>query len=125
VKEYIRRSTKWYKKFFFHLVDLTTYNACVLYKLKKYGSQVRNSIVRPPSESSLRLTARNFPSRIPSTATQVNPRRKCYVCANTVKRAKTSRYSTGLLVIGGCEVSNNCLSVPISFQHNDILHIQL
>jgi hypothetical protein len=57
----------------------------------KYGSQVRSSIGRPPSESTLRLTARDFPSRIPSTATQTNPRRKCYVCANTAKRANARR----------------------------------
>lgn len=109
--ECIRRSRKWYKKFFFHLVDLTIYNAYVLYKLKKnvnlrlatyqlevireiigkYGSQVRTSIGRPPSESPFRLTARHFPSRIESTETQLNPRRKCYVCANTVRRARSRR----------------------------------
>ncbi len=92
-------------------MDLTIYNAYVLCKLKtnanlrlatyqlevireiigKYGSQVRSSIGRPPSDSPLRLTARHFPSRIPSTVTQVNPRRKCYVCANTVRRAKSRR----------------------------------
>jgi hypothetical protein len=33
--ECIRRSVKQYEKFFFHLVDLTIYNAYVLYKLKK------------------------------------------------------------------------------------------
>lgn len=109
--ECIRRSIKWYKKFFFHLVDLTIYNGYVLYKLKKnvnlrlatyqlevireiiekYGSQVRSSVSRPPSGSPLRLTARHFPSCIPSTITQANPRRKCYVCANTVRRAKLRR----------------------------------
>jgi hypothetical protein len=109
--ECIRRSVKWYKKLFFHLVDLTIYNAYVLYKLKnnvnlrlttfqlelireiigKSGSQVRSSIGRPPSESLFRLTARHFPSRIASTATQENPRRKCYVCANTVRRPKARK----------------------------------
>jgi hypothetical protein len=93
------------------LVFLAIYNAYVLYKLEKdvnlrlatyqlelireiigkYGSQVRSSIGRPPSESPLRLTARHFPSRILSTATQTNPRRKCYACANTVNRAKARR----------------------------------
>jgi hypothetical protein len=106
-----RRSIKWYKKFFFHLFDLAVYNAFILYKLKKnvnlrlatyqlelireiigkYSSQVRSSIGRPPSESPLRLTARHLPSRIPSTATQTNPRRKCYVCANTIKRVKARK----------------------------------
>jgi len=57
----------------------------------KYGSQVRTSIGRPPSESPFRLTARHFPSRIESTETQLNPRRKCYVCANTVRRARSRR----------------------------------
>lgn len=34
--ECARRSVKWYKKFFFHLLDLTIHNACVLHQLKKY-----------------------------------------------------------------------------------------
>ena len=107
----IRRSEKWYKKFFFHLVDLTIYNAYVLYKLKKninlrlaeyqlelireiigkYGSQVQTSIGRPRSEHPLRLTARHFPSRIASTVTQAKRKRKCYVCAHTVRREKSRR----------------------------------
>ena len=28
----VRRSTKWYKKYFFHLSDLAIYNAYILYK---------------------------------------------------------------------------------------------
>ncbi len=82
--ECIRRSVKWYKKFFFHLWDLTIYSAYILYKLKKnvnlplatyqlevvrkiigkYGSQVRSSICRPPCVSPIRLTVRHFLSRI-------------------------------------------------------------
>jgi hypothetical protein len=120
--ECIRRSVKWYKKFFFHLMDLTIYNAYVLYKLKKninlrlasyqlevireiiekYGSQVRSSIGRPSEDNPLRLTARHFPSRIPSTDTQANPRRKCFVCANTLRRAKSRRDTSYECV--GCDV---------------------
>jgi len=108
--ECIHRSVKWYKKFFYHFVDLTIYKAYVLYKLKKnvdlrlatyqleiireiiekYGSQVRSSIGRSPSSSPLRLITRNFASRIESTVIQVNPR-KCHVCANTVRRSKSRR----------------------------------
>lgn len=107
--ECVRRSVKWYKKFFFHLMDLTIYNAYVLYKLKKnvnlhlaeyqlelireiigkYGSQVRTSVGRPSLENPLRLAARHFPSRIASTVTQATRRRKCYVCAHTVRRDKS------------------------------------
>ena len=92
-------------------MDLTIYNAYVLYKLKKninlrlatfqlevireiiekYGSQVRSLIGRAPPDNPLRLTARHFISRIPSTATQSNTKRKYYVCANTVRRAKSRR----------------------------------
>jgi hypothetical protein len=32
--ESLRKSLKWYKKLFFHLLDISLYNACVLYKLQ-------------------------------------------------------------------------------------------
>ncbi|CAF4976569.1 unnamed protein product [Rotaria sp. Silwood1] len=52
---------------------------------------MRSSIGRLPSDSPFRLTARHFPSCIASTVTQVDPRRKCYVCANTVRRVKSRK----------------------------------
>ena len=105
------------------MINTTTiYNAYVLYKLKKninlrlatyqlevireiiekYGSQVRSSIGRLPSDSAVRLTARHFLSRIPSTDTQANPRRKCFVCTNTVRRVKSRRDTSYECV--GCDV---------------------
>jgi hypothetical protein len=32
--ESVRKSLKWYKKFFFHLLDISPFNAYVLYKLQ-------------------------------------------------------------------------------------------
>jgi len=61
--------------------------------IEKSGSQMQTSTGRPPSENPLRLTARHFPSRIASTVTQVNPKRKCYVCAHTVRRANRMKVS--------------------------------
>ncbi len=70
--------------------------------IEKYGSQVRSSIGRPPSDSPLRLTARHFLSHIASTVTQVNPRRKYYVYANTVRRAKSRRDTSYECVVELC-----------------------
>jgi hypothetical protein len=104
----------WYLGYF--CLDLTIYNAYVLYKLKKnvnlrlaayqlelireiiakYGSQVRTSIGRPSSENPLRLTARHFLSWIASTVTQAKRKRKCYVCAHTVRRNIVRSYQAFL-----------------------------
>lgn len=32
--ECVRKSIKWYKKFFFHLLDMTVFNSCIMYELK-------------------------------------------------------------------------------------------
>jgi hypothetical protein len=68
----------------------------------KSGSQVRCPIGLLSSDSPLWLTARHFPSRIASTVTQVNPRRKCYVCTNTVRRVKSRRDTSYEFI--GCDV---------------------
>ncbi len=70
--------------------------------IEKYGSQVRSSIGRPSSDNPLRLRARHFLSHMASTVTQVNPRRKCYVYANTVRRAKSRRDTSYERVVGLC-----------------------
>src|SRR4051812_36173801 len=82
--ECVRKTIKWYKKFFFHLLDVTLYNAFILYKLKtgktmhlsdfrlevirsiieSVGSQKNEKKGRPPLENPMRHTARHFPSLI-------------------------------------------------------------
>ena len=105
--ESIRKSVKWYKKFFFYLLDITLLNACLLPKLKgshamqlgdfhlqiirdiiqQYDSQRAVTRGRPSSPIvPLWLTARHFILLIPATNTQPAPMRKCVVCSNTVRR---------------------------------------
>ena len=102
--ESIRKSIKWYKKLFFHMLYLSMLNAYILYKEKKqtsleltdfrlevirqifekYGSQQRSRRSRPSIEKPLRLTSRHFP------ALTGGAKRRCIVCSSTVKRPKTN-----------------------------------
>ena len=87
--ECIRKSVKWYKKLFFHLLDMAVYNAFAIYKMQnnnpthlsdfrleiireiltKYGPQRSIPIGRPPTrDSPLRLTARHFSALISQTS---------------------------------------------------------
>ena len=36
--ECLRKTIKWYEKLFFYFLDLSVYNACVLYKIKNPGN---------------------------------------------------------------------------------------
>ena len=101
--ECVRKTIKWYKKLFIHLLDMAVYNAFVIYKMQnntsyqlsdfrleiirqiltKYGPQRSSTIGRPSTrDSPLRLTARHFPSLIPQTLQSKQPQRKCVVCAS-------------------------------------------
>ena len=87
--ECLRKPVKWYKKLFFHLLDMAVYNSFVIYKLQnstsyhlsdfrleiirgvltKYGPQRSTAIGRPSTRDyPLRLSARHFPSLIPQTS---------------------------------------------------------
>ena len=111
--ECLRKSMKWYKKVFFHLLDIAVYNAFVISKmcgnislhlsdcrleiireiLRKHGSQ-RPSIVGRPStrDYPLRFTARHFISLIPQIYQSKQPQRRCVVCAFHNIRHDTSYY---------------------------------
>ncbi|CAF1034879.1 unnamed protein product [Didymodactylos carnosus] len=100
--ECVRKTIKWYKKLFFHLLDLSMLNAYILYKEKKhvtleftdfrlqvirqiidkYGTQRNSRRVRPSADKPLRLTARHFPSLTGGGS------RRCIVCSTTSKRPK-------------------------------------
>ncbi|XP_018897457.2 piggyBac transposable element-derived protein 4-like [Bemisia tabaci] len=111
--ESVRRTVKWYKKVFFHLLDSSILNAHVLfqlvtnkkvsiyeYKLKiieqHQGPKRRPSGGKPStSETPLRLLGRHFPTFIPPTEKKISVTRKCLVCANTklgVQKRRESRY---------------------------------
>ena len=109
--ECIRKSVKWYKKLFFHLLDYdSVYDTSVIYKMQsnssshlsdfrleiirgiltKYGTQRSTAIGRPSiRDSLLRLTAQHFPVLIPQTLQSNQPRRKCVVCASHDIRSDT------------------------------------
>ncbi|RLU25290.1 hypothetical protein DMN91_003383 [Ooceraea biroi] len=112
--ESIRKSTKWYKKYFFHLLDVAIWNAFCLYKMKrnekitmrafhlrlikeiikKYGDINNNFSNRQKSTADhpLRLTERHFPSFCKTVNTK-KTLRNCVVCAkNDVRRR--SRYES-------------------------------
>ncbi|CAF1392251.1 unnamed protein product [Didymodactylos carnosus] len=111
--ECIRKTIKWYKKLFFHIVDMASINAFHLYKTKnskniqlrdfrlqliknilsKYGIQKRISIGRPTIDLPLRLSARHFPSLVPPTTSNAAAQRKCYVCSHTKKDEKSAKYT--------------------------------
>ncbi|XP_065302057.1 piggyBac transposable element-derived protein 4-like [Dermacentor albipictus] len=112
-----RKCMKWYKKYFFHLLDITILNSNLLQITasgkKRSMADFRLELVRQliekyhegnskpkggrPSkgEDPTRLTARHFLSLIPPTTAKQNPTRVCRVCANTQhrpKQRKESRY---------------------------------
>lgn len=122
-----RKSIKWYKKLFFHILDITVLNAHILYNIQTGKKiqllQFRLNLVRQlleefsptrnPSKggrrsanmtpSPLRLSARHFPSPVPSTATKSKPQRQCYVCKHTTKGKKHRKDSRWMCV--ECDVA--------------------
>lgn len=106
-----RKSSKWYKKLFFHVIDMTVYND-IIYKTKTGKtmqlSQFRLQVIRQlleeftpvrsspnggrkskDQESPLRLTARHFPDMIPATENKAKLRRACFVCKHTTVQPQT------------------------------------
>ncbi len=59
----------------------------------KYGNQKLISIGRPSTDSTLRLSARQFLSVVPSTASKTAAQRKCHVCSHTTRREKSVKYT--------------------------------
>ncbi|CAF3603311.1 unnamed protein product [Rotaria sordida] len=113
--ECIRKSVKWYRKLFFHMLDLLVFNTYLLYKMKigerpqlvDFRLQLIREILqtyhtlKPIIGRSVhgckptRLTGRHFPTIVPQTTERKNSQRKCFVCANTNRKPRTrtdSRY---------------------------------
>ncbi|KAK7788744.1 hypothetical protein R5R35_000768 [Gryllus longicercus] len=108
----VRKSVKWYKKFFFHILDLCVLNSHALHKLetgqnipmakfqlslireliKKFSTERRKAGRgrRSEDENVLRFTGRHFPNLIPGDQSKKkSPRRRCVVCAKQNKRRET------------------------------------
>lgn len=118
-----RKTLKWYKKFFFHLLDISIWNAYCLYKfntkknismseyhlalitelLKQY-SESREYNSGTPSAYLMRFKERHFPALYNSDKTKrENPVRRCIVCSKDNKRRSTRYYckqcNVGLCVV--------------------------
>lgn len=139
--ECVRKSVKWYKKFFFHLVDMTVFNCNIMSMMKsekkcslgkfrnelvrllisKYG-QCRASNERTVCGSSTpnpkRLIDRHFASKVPSGGGSRLRTRTCFVCSHTKKKQKkrsSSRFE--------CEDCNVGLCIPDCFkEYHTLLH---
>ncbi|XP_054715386.1 piggyBac transposable element-derived protein 4-like [Uloborus diversus] len=122
-----KRQKKYYKKIFFHLLDLTIWNSFILYK-KNDGSLdhlgfrmklVRNIVERCASNTSrkstsskkienpLRFTGQHFPHKIPATEKKAEPTRCCVICSskkkdNGKKIRRETRYHCPKCEVGLC-----------------------
>lgn len=124
-----RKSLKWYKKLFQHILDLSVRNAMILHQIqtgKKLSLEVfRLAVIRqligkfhvaktkpkggrPSSEEMpLRLSERHFPTIVPPTDKKKNAARVCRVCSNKKqgpKKRKESRYMCKSCDVGLCIV---------------------
>jgi hypothetical protein len=139
--ECARKSIKWYKKFFMHLLDVTMLNAMYLYQvqsgkkpqmldfrlqvirqlIEKYSLPRLNPRGGRPSihESPLRLTERHFPAPVPQTASQGSrTQRRCHVCQHTKKR-ESKRKDTRFMCVQ-CDVAL-CVD-PCFREYHTLLH---
>ena len=115
--ECARKTMRWYKKFFFHLLDVVMYNSnivmteltgkkeareefCVelareLIIEHKQAPISRTPMPAVPDPTQGRLTDRHFPDLVPATATNTRACRRCFMCSHTTRRPKKrteSRY---------------------------------
>ncbi|XP_062403805.1 piggyBac transposable element-derived protein 4-like [Sardina pilchardus] len=108
--ECTRKSLKWYKKVFFHLIDCCVHNAQIVYQqatgkviqpqafrdnlmrqlLEQYHTPRHASTAgRPSMDHPLRLTAQHFPSDVLQTDAQgKSTRRHCKVCLHGTRRPR-------------------------------------
>lgn len=107
--ECVRKSVKWYKKFFFHLVDITVFNCNIMATIKSGQKcslgKFRNELIRkllakygqiqtPKQRTNLaastphpkRLIDRHFPTKIPSDGSSRLKTRTCFVCSHSKKK---------------------------------------
>ena len=107
-----KRLKKYYQKQFRHILDMVVLNAHILYQksggvnarlpfilnlveklIEKYKEKVQKRKGRPSlGDTTLRLTARHFMTRIPPTPKKEYPKRKCHVCTARGVRKETSHH---------------------------------
>lgn len=120
----VRKSTRWYKKYFFHLLDLAIYNAYILHKntnekivtFEKFHLRLIKDILReyPPDrvetkggrshsdDLPFRLTERHFLSScVTNENRKHSSRRRCVVCTKNNRRTD-SRYECKKCNVGLC-----------------------
>ena len=107
--ECVRRTMKWYKKLFFHVIDMSMLNAYSAYKsvtskhisladfqltlvnefLQKYKTNIKTTPNKGKKGNitDSRLNERHFPDLIPQTPTK-KQRRKCIVCSHKTEVKK-------------------------------------
>lgn len=125
-----KRGKRYYKKIFFHLVDISVWNSFVLYQknggkrdhlefrkmlveklIEKYHSKVLPKRTGRPGyqPGPLRLTERHFPEFVPPTEKKAAPCRNCAVCCSKrdergKKIRKETRYYCRNCNVGLCAV---------------------
>ena len=128
-----RRSMKWYKKLFFRLLDLTIYNAYILFKyshqedlqLSTFRMQLIKEICtkfghdstprgQQSKNSHCKLVERHFISSVQGK----HKMRRCHVCSHTSKRPK-KRTRTHY----ECKQCNVGLCVELCFQNFHTHHL--
>nr|CAH7735314.1 unnamed protein product [Callosobruchus chinensis] len=101
---------KYYKKIFFHLLNITILNTYILYKqsggkktrlnftielaeelIKKYAQPLDQQRRRSKAHNVSRFIDRHFPSIIPPTPNKEKPTKRCHICYEKKVR-KESRY---------------------------------
>ena len=118
----IRKTIKWYKKVFLHILDITLYNACVVYKkligksipLLNFRLEVARQIFEKYPEAHVfqsgpsfqflpsRLIGKHYIALIPHLdSTKQAPRKRCRICAKQ-KIVKKTRHECPTCEVGVC-----------------------
>lgn len=117
--ECARKSMKWYRKLFFHLLDMTTHNAHILHRevtgkketfedfvlqlcreiMEQHHPEARKQSRKAgtrgrQTDNPARLTERHFAVFVPPTEKKQFPQRKCKVCMHTSLRPQMPRKET-------------------------------
>ena len=120
--ECVRPTEKWYKKLFFHMIDIAVLNSHILHRnvtgsgntlsifARNLARQIIGEYVPAPLRSSStfnsrpheRLTGRHFPEKIPT-------RKRCHVCYNSPDGSKNVKTS------GQCRECQKALCLPDCF----------
>lgn len=124
--ECVRKNQKWYKKVFFHLLDMAVLNSYQMFKttttsyisIEKFHLQLVKEVInkyrtplsrtgggRPIAEDNneLRLSERHFPSSVPATEKKMKPTKRCVVCSKHKRRAE-SRFMCSSCNVALCVV---------------------